>query len=76
MPYDFRVCELCDAADAAPAYVFPRTTKVHEISFPYRVYLQRILRSSLAARMTAPLADAFFRCIPVRNKIALVARKT
>lgn len=52
-----------------------RVAKIHELSFPYHVYLRRILGSSRGAALAAPLAGAFFR-MPVRNKVLLLARKT
>ncbi len=50
--------------------------KLHELSFPCSVYLQKLLRSRRAAAVTRPFAQLFFRLLPVRNKIVLVARKT
>lgn len=49
--------------------------KVHELSFPHRVYLRKLLRSALAARLAAPLARAFFSVFPVHNKLIVVASK-
>ena len=49
--------------------------KVHELSFPCAVYLRKLLRSRRAAAVASPLAQLFFRALPVRNKVLLVARK-
>ncbi len=49
--------------------------RVHELSFPYAVYLRRLLRSQLGARLATPLAAAFFTLFRVRNKAVLVATK-
>jgi 2-polyprenyl-3-methyl-5-hydroxy-6-metoxy-1,4-benzoquinol methylase len=49
--------------------------KIHELSFPYRVYLRHLLKSDPLARLASPLAAAFFAVARVTNKTILVARK-
>lgn len=47
---------------------------IHELSFPYRTYLQQLLRSRIAARAAEPLAHLFFAVVPIRNKMILAMR--
>jgi SAM-dependent methyltransferase len=49
--------------------------KVHELSFPYVFYLNKLFRSAAVARALVPFAKAFFRVVPIRNKMIVVARK-
>ncbi len=49
--------------------------KMHELSFPYEFYLKRILRSNMAAKLTAPMAGLFFKLFRIENKMLAVARK-
>jgi 2-polyprenyl-3-methyl-5-hydroxy-6-metoxy-1,4-benzoquinol methylase len=48
--------------------------KFHELSFPYEFYLQRMLRSTVLARLAAPIASVFFSCFRIRNKMVAVGR--
>lgn len=43
----------------------------HELSFPYEFYLKRMLRSSVLAKITAPLASMFFAVFRIRNKMVV-----
>jgi len=47
--------------------------RIHELSFPYHVYLRRMLRSRAAARAASPLAALVFRLVHIRNKMVVVA---
>ena len=49
--------------------------KFHELAFPYRFYLEKVLRSDLLARLTSPMAAAFFGVFRIRNKMIAVGRK-
>jgi 2-polyprenyl-6-hydroxyphenyl methylase/3-demethylubiquinone-9 3-methyltransferase len=52
-----------------------KLVKVHELSFPYEVYLRRILGSASAARLARPLASLVFWLFRVRNKMIVVAKR-
>lgn len=65
------LCELLETVGFHPVSV----DKQHELSFPYRVYLAKLLGSARLARVTEPLAAMFFRVLPVHNKMVVVARK-
>ena len=47
---------------------------IHELSFPYRIYLQQLLRSRIAVRAAEPLAQLFFAMVPITNKMILSMR--
>jgi 2-polyprenyl-3-methyl-5-hydroxy-6-metoxy-1,4-benzoquinol methylase len=48
--------------------------RIHELSFPYHVYLRRFVPDR-ASRALAPLASLFFSIFGIRNKALVVARK-
>lgn len=49
--------------------------KFHELSFPIRYYLNKLLFSDNLARVTEPLVRALLSVFHVRNKMVVVARK-
>ena len=52
-----------------------RLDKIHELASPREHYLRRLLRSDRIARIGAPLVNALFRVVPIKNKVLAVARK-
>lgn len=50
-------------------------SKFHELSFPYRYYLKKMLKSELLATAVLPLVKLFLLLFPVRNKMLVIARK-
>ncbi len=49
--------------------------RFHELSFPHRHYLRRILRSALLVESVHPLVKLALKVIPLTNKMAVVAQK-
>lgn len=49
--------------------------KCHELSFPYKFYLKRLLKSQGVASVIEPFVAAFFFISRIKNKMLLVARK-
>lgn len=49
--------------------------RFHELSFPHRYYLKRILRSNAAVAMAHPFVKLAFKVIPLTNKMMVVARR-
>ena len=49
--------------------------RFHELSFPYRFYLKKLLRSDLLVKILLPFVHLFFIVFPIRNKMLAVGRK-
>ncbi|XZF13514.1 class I SAM-dependent methyltransferase [Chitinophagaceae bacterium MMS25-I14] len=49
--------------------------KLHELSFPHRFYLEKLLRSKSLANVLNPLVAAFFKLFRIKNKMLVAARK-
>lgn len=49
--------------------------KIHELSFPYTFYLERLLGHRGLARMLGPFVGLVFNVCRIRNKLLVVARK-
>lgn len=47
----------------------------HELSFPYRFYLKKLVRSELFVTILLPLVHIFFVIFPIRNKMLAIGRK-
>ena len=52
-----------------------KMARIHELSFPYTSYLERILKSKRLAKLAGFLVSTFFTTFKIRNKVILVARK-
>jgi 2-polyprenyl-6-hydroxyphenyl methylase/3-demethylubiquinone-9 3-methyltransferase len=50
-------------------------SQFHELSFPTEFYLRKLLRSELAVRLTAPLAQLVLDTFPIRNKLLACGRR-
>jgi len=50
-------------------------TKFHELSFPYRFYLKKIMKSDALVRLTLPIVTVMLRLFPVKNKMLIIGRK-
>ena len=48
---------------------------IHELSFPYRYYLRKLLKSALLVEVANPLVTFFFKLIKIRNKMIVAGRK-
>lgn len=70
----FSVRELKDALRSGGFEVL-HVEKFHELSFPIRYYLNKLLLSDILARAAEPLVHAFFSMFQIRNKMVVVARK-
>lgn len=49
--------------------------KFHELSFPYRFYLEKFITSNLLNSILLPMVTMFFRLFRIKNKILAVGRK-
>ena len=49
--------------------------KLHELSFPCRFYLKRLLRSAVLVELAHPLVLLATKLLPIANKMIVVARK-
>ncbi|MCZ2126203.1 MAG: class I SAM-dependent methyltransferase [Anaerolineales bacterium] len=49
--------------------------RFHELSFPYRFYLQKFFRSKALVNFLLPFVKVFFLIFPIRNKMLAVGRK-
>lgn len=49
--------------------------RFHELSFPYRYYLKRILHSRALVAIAHPLVKLTFKIAPLTNKMMVVARR-
>jgi 2-polyprenyl-3-methyl-5-hydroxy-6-metoxy-1,4-benzoquinol methylase len=49
--------------------------RFHELSFPYRFYLKKLVRSDLLVKLLLPFVHLFFIIFPIRNKMLAVGRK-
>lgn len=47
----------------------------HELSFPYSFYLKKILKRDALVSLVLPLVKLFFKVIPIKNKMMVVAEK-
>ena len=49
--------------------------RFHELSFPYRFYLKKWVRSELLVRLLLPFVHIFFVIFPIRNKMLAIGQK-
>lgn len=63
--------ELLNSADFEVVYL----KKFHELSFPIEFYLSKLFMSKKLGKFFSPFANLFFKCFPVKNKVAVIARK-
>jgi 2-polyprenyl-3-methyl-5-hydroxy-6-metoxy-1,4-benzoquinol methylase len=49
--------------------------KFHELSFPYRVYLEKMFNSKLLVELFLPIVHSLLYMCPVKNKMLVVAQK-
>lgn len=49
--------------------------KIHELSFPNRYYLKKLLKNDLLVRLVDPMVTLFLNIFKVKNKMVVVARK-
>jgi 2-polyprenyl-3-methyl-5-hydroxy-6-metoxy-1,4-benzoquinol methylase len=49
--------------------------RFHELSFPYRFYLKKLVRSDLFVKILLPFVHVFFVIFPIRNKMLAIGRK-
>lgn len=52
-----------------------RSEKFHELSFPYSFYLKKLFKSEVLVKMLVPLVGIFFKVVPIRNKMLIIARR-
>jgi SAM-dependent methyltransferase len=49
--------------------------RFHELSFPYRFYLKKLVRSDLLVKVLLPFVHIFFVIFPIRNKMLAIGKK-
>jgi 2-polyprenyl-6-hydroxyphenyl methylase/3-demethylubiquinone-9 3-methyltransferase len=49
--------------------------RFHELSFPYRFYLKKLVHSDLLVKLLLPFVHIFFVIFPIRNKMLAIGRK-
>jgi hypothetical protein len=49
--------------------------RIHELSFPYRHYLSKLLKSDTLVEMAHPLTVGFFKLFQVENKMIAIGRR-
>jgi 2-polyprenyl-3-methyl-5-hydroxy-6-metoxy-1,4-benzoquinol methylase len=50
-------------------------SKIHELTFPVDFYLKKMLKLNFLVTFLKPIAQLFFKIIPIRNKMVVVAVK-
>lgn len=70
----FSLTEMKSTLEAAGLEVV-ELRRFHELSFPYRFYLKKLLKSDLLVKLLLPFVRVFFIIFPIRNKMLAVGRK-
>ncbi len=49
--------------------------KFHELSFPYRMYLEKMFKPKLLVEVLLPIVQGLLYLFPVKNKMLVVGQK-
>ncbi|MDP1547792.1 MAG: class I SAM-dependent methyltransferase [Anaerolineales bacterium] len=70
----FSLAEMKSALEMAGLEVV-ELKRFHELSFPYRFYLKKLVRSDLLVKLLLPFVHLFFIVFPIRNKMLAIGQK-